>query len=94
MREDHLLDRIRGDRYLRRQFAALTDCDADAIANGLRANDAIIVCDHNTWAVESDTTRIELTPPTILGSAPPPIPTQRPGHADTEPERSSRSVGK
>jgi len=79
VREDHLLDRIRGDRHLRRQLAELADWDADAVADELRANDAIIVCDHDTWAVESDTIRIELAPTTILGFAPPATPAQRPG---------------
>ena len=94
LREDHLLDRLRDDRQLRRQLAELAYRDPDAIANCLRSHNAIIVCDHHSWAVESDTTRIELAPMTILGFAQPAIPAQRPGHADTEPERSSRSVGK
>ena len=69
VREDHLLVRIRGDRRLHRQLIeqANSDPGADAVATCLRANDMIIVCDHHTWAVESDTTRIELAPMTTLG---------------------------
>lgn len=93
VREDHLLDRIRGDQQLHRQLTKLADRDPDAIADGLRTNNAIVVCDHNTWAVESDTTRIELAT-TILGFAVPPIPAQRTSRTHTEPERSSRLVGK
>jgi len=94
VREDHLLDRLRGDRQLRHEFSERGAADADSIADDLRANNAIIVCDHSTWAVESETTRIELAPTTILGLAPPGIAAQRQNHADTEREGSSRLVGK
>ena len=74
VREDHLLDRIRGDRRLRRLLA-----NPDTVAAVLRANDMIIVCDHHTWAVESDTTRIELAPAIILGFGATAVPAHRGG---------------
>lgn len=64
VREDQLLDRIRSNSELRRQLGGLVP---HAVANFLRAGDMIIVCDHQGWAVESDTTRIDLAPTT--GSA-------------------------
>lgn len=94
VREDHLLERIRGDRQLRRLLAEPTCWDAASIPDCLRSYNAIIVCDHNTWAVESDTIRIELAPTEILGYAPPPIPAQRVDGTATKHERSSRLVGK
>jgi hypothetical protein len=45
----------------------LRDLRPAEVAKCLRANDMIVVCDHTTWAVESDTIRIELAPTTILG---------------------------
>jgi hypothetical protein len=66
MREDHLLDRIRGDCELRRQLPELVSHDANGVAGCLRTNDMIVVCDHAVWAAESDTLRVELAPSTIL----------------------------
>jgi hypothetical protein len=55
----------------------------------------VVVCDHHSWAVESDTTRIELAPIAVPAAATPVIPAQRDAKAaGTEPERSSRSVWK
>jgi hypothetical protein len=69
VREDHLLACLRSDRHLRRQLAELADPDPNAVAVGLHVNNAIVVCDHDTWAIESDTTRIELAPATASGFA-------------------------
>jgi hypothetical protein len=52
----------------------------------------IVVCDHHTWAVESDTIQIELAPETILGFGTPAVSTQRESDVRTGSERSSRSV--
>jgi DNA invertase Pin-like site-specific DNA recombinase len=94
VREDHLLARLRGDRRLRHQLAELIGPDPDGVAVGLRANNAIVVCDHDTWAVESDDVRIELAPAMIRGSATPAIPAQRRAEGSSKSERSSRSVWK
>jgi hypothetical protein len=66
---------LRSGCRLRRQFAE--GADSNAVAVGLHANNAIVVCDHDTWAVESDTTRIELAPVNALGFAAPAVPAQR-----------------
>jgi DNA invertase Pin-like site-specific DNA recombinase len=93
VREDHLLARIQGDRLLRRQLTELAGLDT--VAACLRTNNMIIVCDHDVWAVESDTTRIELAPVASLTLTTPAVPAPRRGHtAATRPERPSRSVWK
>jgi DNA invertase Pin-like site-specific DNA recombinase len=80
VREDHLLESIRGDPGLHRQLPRLRRQDPNQIGRCLRTNDMIVVCDHTTWAVESDTMRTELTPLTILGFA---VPAPKGGGAAT-----------
>jgi hypothetical protein len=74
VREDQLLVRIRGDGQLRQWFAELRDPDPHAVAACLRTHNMIIVCDDQTWAVESDTIRIELAPTVDLPVAAPALP--------------------
>jgi hypothetical protein len=82
LREDHLLDRIRRDDRLRRLMPVLGRSSPDRIAALLRADDMIVICDHNSWAVESDTTWIELTPMTGFGFE---VPAQREGGSTQNP---------
>jgi len=98
VREDHLLDRVRGDRQLRRLAesggqGASVDQDASAVAGFLRTHNMIIIGDHATWAVESDNARIELAPTPRLPFPPSIVSAQR-EQFHTEAEQSSRSVWK
>jgi hypothetical protein len=79
VREDHLLARILADRQLRQQLPGLDRQDADEVSRGPWANDMIVVCDHTSWAVESDTIRFELAPTLILGLTA--VPVQQDGGA-------------
>ncbi|GAA1042460.1 hypothetical protein GCM10009557_68560 [Virgisporangium ochraceum] len=65
VREDHLLARVLGDRRLRRLLPELTE--AAEVAAVLRANEMVIVCDHDAWAAESATIRIDLALVSDLG---------------------------
>lgn len=69
VREDHLLARVLGDRFLRRLLPDLTD--AAGVAAVLQAHDMVVVCDHDGWTVESAVIRIDLAPASDLGFAVP-----------------------
>jgi hypothetical protein len=66
VREDRLLALIRHDRSLRRQHPELLTMEPNAVAAYLDAHNMIIVCDHNTWMIETDTATIALTEPPNL----------------------------
>jgi DNA invertase Pin-like site-specific DNA recombinase len=91
VREDHLLTRIRHDRHLHRSYPALCDADPHQVAAQFHEHNMIIVCDHDTWAVETEMARIPLAPAVdvLAGIA---LPTQR---AELkEGEKTSRPVWK
>jgi site-specific DNA recombinase len=90
VREDQLLERIRGDRRLCRLLPQFAGIDPEEIGGYLRTSGMIVVCDHSTWVIESDSIRIELAPAGIPGFM---IPTQLRAPPE-ESERSSRSVWK
>jgi DNA invertase Pin-like site-specific DNA recombinase len=77
VREDHLLARVLGDRRLRRLLPDLAD--ATGVAAVLQANDMVIVCEHDAWAVESAVIRIDLAPVSDLGFAMAAAGPERPG---------------
>ena len=60
VREDDLLARIRHHRQLHRQHTDLRDAGPQVIAAYLAANNMVIVGDHDSWAIETQTTTVEL----------------------------------
>jgi site-specific DNA recombinase len=93
IREDHLQDHIRHDRGLHRHHPALRSPDPEKLASYLRTNNMIIVCDHHTWTIESETAIQPLTPAGSFLAATARIPAQRDGDHATH-EDPSRFVWK
>jgi len=90
VREDQLLARIHHDRALHQQHPELRTIDPDAVAAYLDAHNMLIVCDHDVWIIETDTTTITLTEsPNMSWAAK--IPAQRSGDQPIR-EDISRSV--
>lgn len=74
-REDHLLTRIHHDTALHHQHPDLRDADPQTVATYLRDHNMILVGDHQSWALETDTSRTDLAPmPTLPFAA---VPKQR-----------------
>jgi hypothetical protein len=62
VREDQLLDRIRHDERAHRLNPRLRSPVPDAVAACFRDNNMIVVCDHDTWTIETETASVTLTP--------------------------------
>jgi DNA invertase Pin-like site-specific DNA recombinase len=87
VREDHLLARMRYSPALHQQHPELRTIDPGAVAAYLDAHNMLIVCDHGTYAVETDTATIPLTqPPNRPWTAK--IPAQRSGDQPIREEKS------
>lgn len=85
IREDHLLDPVQQDRALHRNHPRLGSLDPEKVAAYLHTNNMIIVCDHHTWTIESDTATYTLNPSGSVFAATAKIPVQRDGdHAKHE----------
>jgi hypothetical protein len=92
VREDHVLARIQLCRQLLQQHPVLGGADPETIADHLRVNNMIIVCDHDAWGVETGSATIPLAAaPGLLRPATAKIPAQRNGDQQ-ERDQTSRSV--
>jgi hypothetical protein len=79
VREDQLLDRIRRAERAHRLHQRLRAADPNAVAACLRDNNMIVVCDHDAWAIETETASITLTPTASYLPGVAKIPAQRDG---------------
>jgi hypothetical protein len=93
IREDHLLARIRHDRQLHQQHPGLRNPDPHTVAAYLDTNNTIIVCDHDTCVIQTDTTTIALNAAPIFPFDTATVPAQRDGDQE-EHENTSRLVWK
>jgi hypothetical protein len=93
VREDQLLDRIRHNDQAHRLHPRLRAADPNTVAECLRHNNMIIVCDHDAWTTDTETASITLTSTASYLPVTAKIPAQQDG-AQKKREGPSRLVWK